>query len=106
MDADNAKILATFIPFAVVFLGLAIRHYWLGDKMFDSLATKNPKYYSDLVGNIRARNYLTAIVVRGVPNDFPKNSEARKLAEQSRKAGLMCLACLAIAFVVVSLSNV
>jgi hypothetical protein len=71
-------------------------YYWLGDKMFRYLEVHHPKYYkkcdmplyfSDIVSNYRASNYLSFMIYCGIPKEFPKDEKARELAKRNILVG-------------------
>lgn len=105
MNDSNKIILSIAVPVFIGFVFLTMYYYRRGDKLFSLLASrhseyykqiKEPMYFSDPISNVWAGYYLTLLIFRGVPRDFPKDTEARHLALRSRKIGLTLLCYLIV----------
>ncbi len=103
-NSDNPELIIVILVF-VGFVALMMYYYWQGDKLFKLLAMRHPKYYKEngeplyfgeSLGNLWAGVYLMLLLIRGVPKDFPNDTEAHGLALQSRRIGLVLFLCLAL----------
>ena len=110
MNSSNKLTLLIAIFVFVGFAILTMYYYWLGDKLFKLLAARYPKYYkengeplyfSEPVSNAWAGLYLTLLLIRGLPKDFPDDAEARSLALQSRKLGLLMSSFVVVVFCII-----
>jgi hypothetical protein len=96
MNDSDKLLLSVALPVFAGFISITMYYYWHGDKLFRLLASRYPKYYkdnkkpmyfSDPLSNAWAGFYLTLLLFRGIPKDFPSDAEARRLAVQPRKLG-------------------
>jgi hypothetical protein len=93
------------VSLTITLIGMVLYLYKLGDQLFELLSIKFPKYYAkvkspyyytaNMARNFRPQNYLTDLLIKGTPRDFPKSKAAQILAEKVRS---FCLKWLILFF--------
>jgi hypothetical protein len=97
----NTLQIITLVIFGIEFVALVIALF-SSQRLFNTLKKKYPEYYkqigepmateytnyssawSDYVRRLRGANFSYALAFRGIPTDFPKDDELRKLAHFMR----------------------